>query len=444
MSYLQQVICPHCQKLTEVIPGTMIAECDECHHLFQPQKTGIQMPEAATESLAQSTTESVGEETPPWEKQDPLLQQPEQDGFTQERSESIHFAQEPPEISFQEERTHLSPQETRVTPQPQTFDDEFNANAITPKNPNARSRYFVSHDRKQEKSASVSFSVVVFFIILALAIFGYYKAQTTNIQKARQAVPRQPHSNVRGQQNPTRQTTSVSSDPAPQKLKKPSALQQLGRKYLQEHGVLLSPKEQEVVQEMVHLAQQQNLYHWGLGNAQVRVLIFAPLTYIGIARLKQFEDILFKNMAPFRNDMELFLIFHWGGESNGVQEGTTLLYLIQELAGTSKMMTALNKMMKNNDWRMDSLRGGFIDALLSDLNLSFENQPQIKQAIQQKREKIEEMKKKIMQSLEELHLRLDDLTFVIQDRKYNDGDHLYRMHHIVDYILFLLSQGKGE
>lgn len=461
MSYLQQVICPHCQKLTEVIPGAMIAECDECHHLFQPQKavsvsqtnglpkaqeeaflTGIQMPGVATEPLGEFTTEPVKEETLPWEKPDPLVQQPEPDGFTPERSESIHVAQKLPEISFQEELTHSSPQETHVTPQPQTFDEEFDEDTTTLKSQNARSRYSVSHDRKQKKSASVSFSVVVFFIILALAIWGYYKAQQTNIAKPRHAVSRQPHSNVRGQQKSTRKTTS--SDPAPQNIKKPSALQQLGKKYLHEQGILLTPKEQGVVQEMVHLAQEQNLYRWGLENAQVRVLIFAPLTYIGIARLKQFEDILFKNMAPFQNDMELFLIFHWGGESNGVQEGTNLLYLVQEVAGTSQMMNALNVMMKNNHWRMDSLRDGFIKALLSELGISLEDQKQIQNAMKQNMNKIEEIKNKIMQSLEELHLKLDDLTFVIQDRKYNNGDNLYRIHHIIDYILFLLSQSKGE
>ena len=149
-------------------------------------------------------------------------------------------------------------------------------------------------------------------------------------------------------------------------------------------------------------------------------------------------------MAQFHNDMELFLIFDWGGEINGVQEGTNLLYLVQEVAGTSQMMNALNVMMKNNHWRMDSLRDGFIKALLSELGISLEDQKQIQNAMKQNMNKIEEIKNKIMQSLEELHLKLDDLTFVIQDRKYNNGDNLYRIHHIIYYNLFLLSLRKLE
>ncbi len=448
-SGLQTLVCPHCRQNTEVIPGTMIAECDACHRLFRPSEAVA--PASSSSSSLSSPALPPPESGLPAFPESPLLpprgeaswnapfdaRAPSENG-----AEDFRIGQSPVSAASSRKSAlavermrflrllHQRMEELRWEV-PGTGKDDFQVRnleiARRDGNPPRPPSGLVPG---APRTSSSSLSIVIFFVLLGLSIVGYILARQSDQEKRVQT--RAPVS------APARPAPPSSTPPdAPARGRTLTSSQTLGKRYM-EQGKRLTQEELQRVRALVELAREKNFFHWGFADARVQVVLFAPLTHMGIARLKQLDKIL-QTMAAFRNDAQLWVIFHWGGTDPGSQVGADWVYLVSQTRDAGKLHAFLASLAKDTKWRVSSMQTEAIRNYLAELQLSMEELD-----AQRTERGLEPARQQIMDVVKALELNENDFSFVINDLKFNEGITLYRLNKIIDYLLAEEAQGGKE
>lgn len=451
---LQTVLCPHCQKSTEIIPGTVIAECDFCHRLFRPSEAAAAPADLAPSREAPDASLAGA---PPWETGTAPLEisswetasvfhgktvggSSSQLSGVRERLVTLLALRV--EMLAMEEDEEVGDEEVE---EDEEVGDENDEDALeSDSESDAKSPLTPDPALTAQKSppAQTSQATPIFLSVLLLLVlfFAYRAFLHSNIQKSRhhtrttvgQTHPQTPAAPKKPVSQPP---ADAPSSPEPQM----DIRQNLGKNHVKKNGIPMTQQEQESAQEIFRLAREKNFYRWGFGNARVQVLVLAPMTYIGVARLKQLLNEKIKKLEPFRNDAELLLVLHWGGTDPGAQTAADWLYLTGQAAGTDKMMELLDALMADSSWRVKSLEQEKLEAIFSSLQLSMKDLDAKRQEVG-----LEDARQKIMGFLNLLELNEKDLTFVINEKKYNKGVTLYELENIINYLIFETSKSEKE
>ncbi|MBU1244871.1 hypothetical protein KJ612_16855 [Myxococcota bacterium] len=447
-SGLVVVKCTNCHQDTEIIPGTIVAECDHCGRLFRPTEGASAMP-APSYSAEAPPWERTHDVVAPWdnEKENLTPAHPfpvgddgrgmsaadaqEADAAQAEvvRGEKKQRKARDKETRRREEEHH---RETSGVSAPESFgydDVEVEVDKAAPAGRNAPRR---TPQGAPAPAASAAPAMIIFVALLLLAIGGYVLAKKDEGQSAkpktvRERPERRPGRAVPPEEQPGAVTEPDGAEPVQPPTRNLTVSQRIGMEQVEKHSVILSADQLEKVKKVITHREKYPLHRWGAENPKVEVVVFAPFTHMGVARLKQLNSE-FKKLDRFSSQIAVWFMFHWGPEQGLEAEAADIANSIQWTFKQEGMYHFVMLLQKEAIWRVAA--NNKFDEYIKEVGLD-----PAKLREQMKSIPLGEIRKEVSELMSDLHLQDKDLTFLIGGRSYLDGKTLYNVSKIVDYEL---------
>lgn len=436
-SGLVTVKCTNCHQQTEIIPGTIVAECDHCGRLFRPAEGegAASSPPAAAPapSSFSSSPSTTSAQRPPWESAPGDGLKP---GISPEAARREEEAQHQRDLA---DIRKLSGGGRTPGTGPVPFEDEPGEREATP--PPARSSDPASAPRpvrpapaSTPSAVSAAPAVFIFVTLLVLAIGAYFMAKkdeaASDPKKSPAARRSQEPRPVRGPIQEDRTASDAPTD-TPEPVTPPSKnltpAQRVGMDQVEKHSVVLSSGQLDIVRRTITHRDSHPFHFWGSRIPKLEVVVFAPFTHMGIARLRQLNRE-FKKLEPFEDRIAVWFVFHWGSDQGIEAEAASLANAIHWTYKPEAMYHFVNLLQKEATWRVESL--GKLDEYVRTVGL---DPVKVRESLQTL--PIQEIRQEVSEVMTALHLPDKDLTFLIGGRSYLDGKTLYNVSRIVDYEL---------
>ncbi|PKN44018.1 MAG: hypothetical protein CVU59_12735 [Deltaproteobacteria bacterium HGW-Deltaproteobacteria-17] len=277
-------------------------------------------------------------------------------------------------------------------------------------------------------TASSAPAIVIFVALLLLAIGGYVLAKKEEAKEVRPKTPRARPERRSAPPPPEEPATTVpaTEEPVPATTKL-TVSQRIGMEQVEKHSVVLSQEQLEKVKKVITHREKYPFHRWGAENPKVEVVVFAPFTHMGVARLKQLNSE-FKKLDPFQSQIAVWFVFHWGPDQGLEAEAADIANAIQWTFKQEGMYHFVMLLQKEAIWRVAA--NNKLDDYIRKVGLD-----PVKLRDQMKTIPLVEIRKEVSDLMADLHLQDKDLTFLIGGRSYLDGKTLYNVSKIVDYEL---------
>jgi len=460
-SGLVTVKCTNCHQDTEVFPGTIVAECDHCGRLFRPAEDG-----SAPAVSPFSSDQDAGAAAPPWERGSASAVKPPWEGRPELTSTTPSAL--PMELDgsgrsarhAQEADTASAKKRDRQERELRDYDDDLRKSGRSHSSPGLivelpdedlveqpqqeTSQPAARPARQQPAApaptASAAPAIFIFITLLVLAIGAYIMAKREEAApskpKTERRQPRERGAQDRGgrrdapQDEPAAVVSEVPAaptDPAQSPAKSLTTHQRIGMEQVEKHSVVLSAEQVEKVKRLITHREAQPFTNWGAPRPELEVVVFAPFTNMGIARLRQMTTE-FKKLEPFENRIAVWIVYHWGSEKPVEAEAADLAHAIHWTFKREAMHHFVTLLQKEAIWRAG--QGGKLDEYVRTVGL---DPARLRESMAKL--PLAQVRKEVTDLMEELHLPDKDLTFLIGGRSYLDGKTLYHVSKIVDYEL---------
>ncbi len=452
-SGLVVVKCSNCHENTEIIPGTIVAECDRCGRLFRPTEVG------AAASIPVET-----HEVPPWERSASAeVKAPwdvEKENMTPARpfpggkdggGLSASDAQDADAVAAagalkDKKQRRERDKETRLQEAEQhwemTHGTAHEGSSEEGGQPPAERRPVQSRTAPPPApatpTASAAPAITIFVTLLLLAIGGYFLAKkeegSSSDNRARR--DQRPGRTAPASETPAETTGVVAPaepavpTPAPIAVPPAKALtveQRIGMEKVEKTSVILSAEQAEKVKKTITHREKYPFHRWGSENPQIEVVVFAPFSHMGIARLKQLNTE-FKKLEGFQSRIAVWFVFHWGSDTGLEAEAADLANAIHWTFKQEAMYHFVMLLQKEAIWRVAANKK--FDEYIKAVGLTPAGLREKMKALP-----LQEIRKEVSDLLADLQLPDKDLTFLIGGRSYQNGNTLYNVSKIVDYEL---------
>ncbi len=422
--------CPHCQKTNEVIPGTIVVECDHCGRLFRPEEGKV--TDGSTGVSGASEPASDISITPPWEMPDKphpvALSTDMPDPFAREDER---------ETPRRKKRKRQDPEpepEPVVTSRQSGFREGMDLKQV----PEQRT----VHPDVKTPVSSFAPAISIFVTLLVLAgvswfLFSQQEPVETRDAQVQEAAPKpaehpdRPTPEAGGQDSRTSRNTRRDAARTPERIRLDAELK-LGRDRVTQKGINLTDEQLKRVRQVITHRESRPFVRWGAPNPELEVVVFIPFTYMGVARLRQMKQY-FDRIIQHEQRIAVWIVYIWGtseveAEAADISHGLHWLHRVEDL---NRFVLSLHK---DTSWRVHRGPDGKINQTLRELGhdpMKF-------------REKLaelpmQEIRTEVDDLLRELDMKGNDFSFIIHGRAYLEGTVLYNIHQIVGYELSLLG-----
>ena len=445
-SGLVVVKCSNCHQETEIIPGTIVAECDHCGRLFRPSEG---------ESQAAVPAASPSYETPPWEKGASAdLSAPwdnEKENMTPAKpfpggSDGLGLsaadARDADALAAEgvvRDKKQRKARDTEIRRKEEAHHRSMKHGSAAPEDRDVELEPEDTHYTQQRpapaaapSTASAAPAITIFVTLLVLAIGGYFLAKKEEAAApAPEAAKSRPARQQGGRTAPPGETPVPSSEAVEPPVTPPSKAltvsQRIGMEQVEKHSVILSAEQAEKVKRSITHREKHPFHRWGSETPQIELVVFAPFSTMGIARLKQLNRE-FKKLEEFESRIAVWFVFHWGPENGLEAEAADIANAIHWTHKQEGMYHFVMLLQKEAVWRVASMNK--LDEYIKVVGLDPASLRQKMKALP-----LQEIRKEVADLMSELHLPDKDLTFLIGGRSYLDGKTLYNVSKIVDYEL---------
>ncbi len=438
-SGLVTVKCTNCHQDTEIIPGTIVAECDHCGRLFRPAEgegAGSSPPAPApAPSSFSSSPASAPAQRPPWESDPDDGLKPAISAEAARREEEAQHQRDLADIR----KLSGGGRKPGAGPVPVPFEDEPGERESSPSptrstDPASAPRPVRPAPASTPSAVSAAPAVFIFITLLVMAIGAYFMAKkdeaSSNEKKRPETRRTQEPSHGRGPIQEDRTASDAPMD-TPEPVTPPSKnltpAQRVGMRYVEQHSVVLSSGQLDIVRRTITHRDSHPFHFWGSKIPKLEVVVFAPFTHMGIARLRQMNTE-FKKLEPFEDRIAVWFVFHWGADQGIEAEAASLANVIHWTYKPEAMYHFVNLLQKEATWRVESL--GKLDEFIRTVGME-----PVKVRESLKTLPVQQIRQEVAEVMTALHFQDKDLTFLIGGRGYLDGKTLYNVARIVDYEL---------
>jgi hypothetical protein len=452
-SGLVTVKCSNCHQETEIIPGTIIAECDHCGRLFKPDGEGgagatpssfSPGPSSSSDAPPWETGPSTSGPKPSWEPEPtanvptPSLLRTGTDGQAlsargAQEADAVDAAlrdqleqdrRDRTEARRQASRSGGRPVEERASREAAPGGGEASSSASRSARPSPAS---------PPSATSAAPAVFIFITLLVMAIGAYVMARKEETGKKSEqdsrAQERRP-----GRTAPATETdqtppaappdTAAPTEPPSKSL---TPAQRVGMNHVEQHSVVMSSGQLEIVRKSITHRESHPFHFWGSKTPKLEIVVFAPFTHMGIARLRQMNTE-FKKLEPYEDRIAVWFVYHWGSDQGLEAEAASIANAIHWTYKPEGMYHFVNLLQKEATWRVPSLAK--LDEYIRTVGLD-----PVKVRASLETLPIQTLRREVAEVMTALQFPDKDLTFLIGGRGYVDGKTLYHVARIVDYEL---------
>ncbi len=457
---LVTVKCTNCQQETEIIPGTIVAECDHCGRLFRPVEDAS-APAASPFSFGQEDRSGA---VPPWEREaapdvkPPWEDRPELSSTTPSalpmeldgKGRSARHAQEADTAAAhrrdRQEQAQREHDAGKKRPGREAADsglvlelpEEDLVEQEQADAPSPAARPVRSQPAAPAPAASAAPAIFIFITLLVLAIGAYVMAKREEAAPSERKTEHRHSPNRSAQERGGRreapqdepavvsEVPGATTEPVQPPTKSLTTLQRIGMEQVEKHSVVLSQEQVEQVKRVITHRTAQPFTSWGAETPELEVVVFVPFTNMGIARLRQMTTE-FKKLEPFESRIAVWIVYNWGADKPVEAEAAELAHAIHWSFKREAMHHFVTLLQKEAIWRAGR---GKLDEYVRTVGLD-----PVKLRESMAKLPLDQVRKEVTDLMAELHLQDKDLTFLIGGRSYLDGKTLYHVSKIVDYEL---------